>query len=756
MTFVKAGAKHEFEAKAVGITKGAPAKFKISAYPAAGAKVLAEGDEEAEAGGVTHRWKAEGPPTDAANGVRSWRVAYEVTVDVARNGATTQLKAPSQEVDVFHDWIELKTVKEDGSAYPGAVFDVVVTSGGREIQREKSKSTGKTGVVKVTGLKGGDVSVVFKSPHLLVAWTSGTGCKLEAKVRAVPKATLVWPKTDAKAKHIQWVNLPADAAKKEQGSKCKLTFKLEGQVKAGDPVFVKTSYQAASTSPRSTHTRGIVSPDAGPPAWAGAAPSTGKKAAVVARNKGFEVDVEVECGIAGGDTITVAAGGTDACTDVKLSLVTRRKLRFELVLPTDKVSTLAKDGGGATTLAAITKALDPAGVEPEVEKKTTFDVADLPGAACVLDGAYCKSTAGSKVLILTPKQFLDLSKAKATHGADTAGLTQVVSWGDFIGFDGDPAAQSSDVIDSFFTDTTARKLDWAGKLAKFVLPHDPRTPSKPSVHAISWCTAGYQQEGEWIEYASEGTPLGTAGAVGPGGGKSAWQTVAISAENVAKYVDFVNHQALTIKCPAADANDPGKFLSAKVGDETYPVAVAIRIEVYWVSYSRLIGIAKDGLVGMTTGLGAYTAGGLAEMILHETGHNVGLGLIDRSNGSQAVPGGTFNYGQSKSPPSGPIQGLQFAELGADGKATGNKVDWPQPVPDGLVYVGKGHLGPHCASGLSRTKRDKPDYVVAKLQGSCLMFGSADPRKKGGGAFCPQCTAILRARDLADVRRKWPV
>lgn len=748
MTFVKAGVQHDFEAKATGVTKGAPARFKISAYPAAGAKVLAEGEEKAQAGGVKHKWKTEGPPTDAANGARSWRVAYEVTVDVDRDGATTQLKAPSQEVDVFHDWVELTTVKEDGSAYPNAVFDVVVSAGGREIQRIKGKSTGKTGVLKVTGLKGGDVAVVFKAPHELVAWESGTGCKLKAKVRLVPKAALVWPKPDKKGQHVQWVNLAADSTRKEQGSVCKLTLKLEGG-KAGDKVYVKTSYAAASVSPRSTHTRGIKSPDSPLPAWAGAAPNTGKKAAVAARNGGFEVDVEVECGIAGGDEITVAAGGTEACSEVKLTIITRRKIRYEVLVPKDTVSGVASKGASDAVKKAVSAALGTVGIGDEVDSTKTYDVADLPAANVVHDGAYFGKKAGTKLVVLTPDQYLGL-KSKTSTGSATTGLVECVLWGDYIASNGPSSAQFSSVVGaSFYGDATPYKWSWNASTTG--LPYDPRNPGNPAVHSIRWCTAAYKEGGRWIEYSvdpDDGTPLGASGSSSPGGHKSAWQTVSPTAANVAKYCEFKDHKTLTVKCPSADANDPGKFLD----DGGVKVGILIEVEVYYVMFGLLIGIAKDGVIGMTTGGGDFTASGLAEIILHETGHNLGVGLIDRTNGSQTVGTSTQNFGQSKSPPSGPITGLTFDEKGADGKATGTKLEWPQPVPDGLVYAGKGHLGPHCAHGLTRAQRSRAGY--GGLSGKCLMFGASNPKVGAVRSFCPQCAVILRARDVSNVRRTW--
>ena len=69
----------------------------------------------------------------------------------------------------------------------------------------------------------------------------------------------------------------------------------------------------------------------------------------------------------------------------------------------------------------------------------------------------------------------------------------------------------------------------------------------------------------------------------------------------------------------------------------------------------------------------------------------------------------------------------------------------EPNASPLLYSGKGHVGPHCASGLTGLQRALPDYHA--VSGNCVMFG----RLLNIDAFCGDCASGLRR---ADFRAGW--
>lgn len=736
MSFLKVGENHCFTAVAAGVEAGTPATFTITAWvppsttgEAPTPRVLSTGDETSTAGAVEHSWTTEGPPTDGDNGQRGWRVSYAVDVSVAVGQETRALHAESQEVEVYHDWVELTTVGEDGSAYPNARFNVVVLQGGREVERRANLSSGPRGVLRLTNLLPGDVRIDFKKPHHLVSWVSGSGCKLKAKVKLVPLARIVWPLLPrGGASHKQWVNLTAAPANKDYGSVCTVTVRLEAG-KAGDFVWAKAAYAAAMVSPRNTHKRGIQNPEDPRPTWAGSgSTTTAKKFTVVARGGNFEVDIPIECGLAGLDQISLWVGGTQACDDATLAITSWRKVKFEEIKPAAAISSFAGNGIDAATKRVIESRLRDSGIEPDIVRTATYAAADLQAQESVA-GDYVGKSAAQKLVFMVSSRYNSIISAKSTLSASAD--TQTVAWADAVvstnQVSGTTDTQRNHRIERGFSSVMPQTVTINAPYAVF--PLDWTNTANQSVVGIRWkCSHYLDDDGTWKDVA----------ATTPGAGKMAWQNASVAtAADIAKYVEFTNWRLLTFKLPTAAPGDAGNFLT----DAGKALWIKVEVKLHLARFATLA-FASGGQIAMTTYVGTSTPTGAAEVILHETGHNMGQSVVDRSNAgaTQTIgsTGGTANFGRSSAVP-----GLTFGTP---------PTQFPGIVQAGYMYTGKGHQGPHCARGLTRTQRGLPNF--GGLPGTCIMFGETDIAKRSARHFCFECKALIRGEDLSSYRKTW--
>ena len=141
----------------------------------------------------------------------------------------------------------------------------------------------------------------------------------------------------------------------------------------------------------------------------------------------------------------------------------------------------------------------------------------------------------------------------------------------------------------------------------------------------------------------------------------------------------------------------------------------IKISFKWATAGGINGNAGDGRQLMVMRRPPKAA---ASTICHELGHSMG----------QTVKlAGTF----AKKPP----HGLPYPEL----------------VPTGDVYDGKGHTGTHCAHGVS----NKAAATYKAEKGDCIMFGSGnDDPEPSRANFCDTCIVYIKARNLTDVRERF--
>lgn len=263
---------------------------------------------------ATVRWKAEGPPPDGES--RSWRVFARVKVTDEKGKEREQT---SQELEVYNDWVEVASVRDDGSTIKDASFKLLVNK-----RTHVKESTGEQGKVKVSDLPPGPVKLEWQRPYSFDKYVEEKGTSLKAQLRVAKRASIAWPRGTEKKPHRQFVNLPADPKAPQNGTKVTLKLKLEDGV-AGDKIYIRQSL-GGKNSKRNDVTLGL--PGAQCTAWA----SEGGLELTLG-DKAPEVTVDVEMGKAGGDKITLEVGGTDACKDAKVTIQNWRKVWYQISAP---------------------------------------------------------------------------------------------------------------------------------------------------------------------------------------------------------------------------------------------------------------------------------------------------------------------------------------------------------------------------------------------------------------------------------------
>jgi hypothetical protein len=743
MPFVGVDKNHVFSAQVRAVPNGTPATFKVLQYapPAEGAAEapapteLQSGDEKVKAGVIAHKWKTKGPPTDGDDGQRQWRVGY--TVKVTREGQP-ELEAASQQIDVYHDWVEVKSVAEDGSDLLNATFDLKVKQGTKVVATKKKQSTGKTGKVKIKGLPAGEIEIVWTAPFVLVEWQSSTGCNLRAKLKIVKVAKFVWPKLPAGASpppHKQYVNQDADPKKPEQGTKIKLKLKLEkagpSGPKAGDELWVRCSYATAQVTQRDDPVRGIVSPDAAAD-WIGAAPNTGKKLTV---DKALEATCEVELGVSGLDAFTIDIGGSEECDDAHLNIVNWRRLWIDVLQPSNTGSNKCTDftvfkpdrsaGLSDPILGKISSEMAKLGIEFAAIRSAFFDATHITAEnkKALVSASIFGKPADKKAILCTDAAFQHLYDTKSTNRTNQRVISTV--WCDFI-------VRGITFDRTFDLETADETKALGGSSIEWAFDEDP-TGAGPGVTQFRWKTTHYESApGVWTEITAAGDP---------GGSKKDWQTVALPAAVAERkaWIECTKVREVRIKLPAragaANAGDPGHFLTQPApGGAEGTVKVRIQVSLRFAGgRSTTNGMGWHGYIYASTRLGTHHNNGLACMLLHELGHNLGMAYADKTVDA--------TYGRN-----------------AGKKIPG--IDFPAGVATGIVYGEKGHKGTHCAAGVGAVLRGDADYQsgpnwqAISNAATCTMYGSMDMSQDSARVFDPDCTSFLRASDASSMFVHW--
>lgn len=261
---------------------------------------------------ITADWVAKGPGAEDED--QAWPVVYKAKCK--------GLETKAAPLTVYTDWVEVESLDKDGGVLKDAAFVVKVGS-----ETTRVRNTGSKGLRKETGLPMGTPVVEWVKPYRLLEWVDDKGPKRKAKVEKVPTASLLWPKPK-KAGHQQWVNLPEDAKKPEQGSKIKVKAKLKGG-KKGDKVYFSVAY-AKDLSARDTPARGFTG---------GISADWCKEGGLVAELKDDDgkkdgyAEAELELGLAGGDQVTVRVSGCEEWFDESVSITNWRKVYYQVTKP---------------------------------------------------------------------------------------------------------------------------------------------------------------------------------------------------------------------------------------------------------------------------------------------------------------------------------------------------------------------------------------------------------------------------------------
>lgn len=197
-------------------------------------------------------------------------------------------------------------------------------------------------------------------------------------------------------------------------------------------------------------------------------------------------------------------------------------------------------------------------------------------------------------------------------------------------------------------------------------------------------------------------------------------------------LESIRLNQLRFNFPKTKDGYPGKILkcntSGEFSDNGQVLGVSFEIKGIACS-TNTNGQAINGIIWMNTFAGRVQPVGMAGVIAHELGHNMGQAYGDKNADDY--------FGR---PNGKPIPGIPF----------------PKPIPEGNVYGNHGHQGTHCATGVKdKAQKDFSDENSTAFQEhECLMFGSADMDDSKEFHFCPECLSYIRAENLHDIQRSW--
>jgi hypothetical protein len=194
-------------------------------------------------------------------------------------------------------------------------------------------------------------------------------------------------------------------------------------------------------------------------------------------------------------------------------------------------------------------------------------------------------------------------------------------------------------------------------------------------------------------------------------------------------IDHMSMYALKFILPTGGPNKPGDF----VGDPS-PTKCPINTEFAADGTGAINGNAGGGSQLMV--LKTHSPGPCAATICHELGHSMGMTVMPQT--------GQWKY---PTPP-----GLT-TPLHVDNGGWYYRNQDAGPYTNGFRNL---HKGGHCANGMPSSKKSHStfdDWSPGASDDVCIMWGSGgvdDNRKK----YCVDCTKVLKARRLEDVRAYW--
>jgi len=678
-----------------GVDAITTAQFQVYRITSTGEQVLDNVQGAVNARRATCTWTARGPsPTET-----TCSVFYRVTAGDLRAVGV-------DEIVVFRNQLQVTAFKDlQRTPQPGALCALRVTvdpeytppQGAPEFRNGRVQRTNAQGVTVFDNLPPGQWEASFRSPYFLTNWTVPGGVAREAIVQRLVRARFVSPNpaTLNNGVHKQWVNLTTDptavvVGHADHGPVLKVRAEVVpdgGPGRTGDRIFLKATFG------RDNSLRNDPAPSfEGTPGGKGVAVPAVSKALTA---DGGEVEFTVHLGMAGGDAVTLALGGTPDCQDASMVVVNWRKVFIHPVRPRDYV--LPNDQLSDAVKAVMTEHLAKGFVEAVYEDATVL--ADNSGGMVVgadITRHYAKLPQGQDLIFLNSgpeKPHYDSSLPKFPPRLHLL-LGHVIA---------------TKHVESQVFPVTSRRSDWrtvADSNPIYKVPFDgtpllgetrAAAPERPKMRKVI------------VRY--------TTPAKGPGKpiwGEEETGEMLPAIDAVPSHVDIDGTTyPLTDDCVEIH-EDTLRFRivlptdAARLVSKSRPGTVSLKIS----SYSFQGGSSTGNWVSAVWAGAAHDLKG-AITILHELGHSIGLAPVDVADYPGLPASHAHTYG-----------------------------------PGGTDNDQRGHQGPHCAMGLTTAEKRTPDYstLIAKgRHGSCIMFGGMGPKTKYNTLkFCTECLPYLRA------------
>lgn len=657
---------------------GTACQFQI--YKAADDALLDTIDGQVQKGKATTIWTAVGP--DETGTERAHRVYYVVTVNSTE-------KTTSPELEVYHDWVEVVSQAEDGSALPDVGFDLTVQSGG--FGHGVCASTGSSGSFVIDNLPPGEVEVTWSSPARLLEWVERTATTRKAKLKNAFRATLVWPPAGT---HKQWVNHKAKPGQPDWGSVLRVrvgVHKDDGPSKKGDEVFLKLEYPPADQlSKRTTPARGVKGGAAQP--WS--TPMLGLTKKVEA--DGGEVEFEVELGLAGGDKVKIHVGGTENCDDEVVEVTNWRRVYYQLTRP---------DSMQVPDMTRTAERLEPCFVVYERFKELTFTRDEAPPE---VKGSWLQGSAlgltddrKDKLLLVTGDHNVTWFRSKFDTAKGKLGIDLTLCDLQF------------DAGETEKTRVTAKIVPVLKQPEQDVMLDDDKMAFPVSL------TTG---EHPFIS--------GTWEALDPPKGKELKGKLTKDALKIDRLTRTVR-----VVLPRATKDDPGSIVGDGTGG-TYKIRCTIKLQA---AYGPFAGWSDGPHQVVKLGSNDQV---FNDTVLHELGHN----LRQAPSGENAPPQGLsladHAYIYEEHGHQGPHCHFGLDAAGATHVLT-YKADGTAEYVD---IVGDASDQPDYDRLVKKVGADYKD-----VSGTCVMYGSGPPDVAvATSGFCEHCLPFIKAQALEDV------
>ena len=279
------------------------------------------------------------------------------------------------EIIVFQPTLKVKALDAEntGNPLPHALCSLEVEAdprwGDRTSpwwgRRARTLQAGIDGTVEFDNLPPGQITLDWHSPFSLKKWTQSKGSEREAQVKRTVVARLSYP-AHGTALHRQFVNLTPNGRDLERGPEFVVRVGADANfsaARAGDKIYLKATYHEDNSDRNNPHAK-----LEGQDTKKGKTITLDKKI----RNAGGVVDFRFHLGIAGGDRVTLALGGTKTCSDLEFTVETWRKLKITPVKP-NALYPLADDQLPEATRNAVSRAFAQAFLQTDFEEAITVE-----------------------------------------------------------------------------------------------------------------------------------------------------------------------------------------------------------------------------------------------------------------------------------------------------------------------------------------------------------------------------------------------